>query len=128
MRMKAGADHQANVMGGGDLADAGVGAMRPADFLGLSANAVDPTGDDLTLAGEIVTGSLVRAQAAYTHTTGTASYTLTRVFTTDHDVVIAKVGVFTARVDGILTFQTLLDEPLPMKSGDQLTAVEVITI
>ena len=128
LRTDAGRDLQANLMGGGQLAGAGTGAMRPADYLGITANATAPAAGNTTLAGEIASGSLLRAQATYSHTNGTASYSLTKTFTSDQTVTIAKFGVFNAAAAGVLLFETLLNQVAALVSGDQLAITESVTI
>lgn len=128
VRTNAGRDHQCNVMGGGNIGGAGTGAMRPADYIGVTANNAAPDATNTSLTGEITTGTLARSQAAYAHTTGTASYTLTKTFTSDQSVTINKIGVFNAPTAGIMTFETTLNAPATMVSGDQLAVTETITV
>lgn len=128
MRTNAGRDFQANVMGGGQLAGAGTGAMRPADYIGLTANNTAEAAGSTTLTGEIASGTLIRAQAAYSHTNGTATYTLVKTFTSDQTITINKIGVFNASTGGTLVFETMLNAPGALVSGDQLTVTETVTL
>lgn len=128
LRTNAGRDFQANVMGGGGLAGAGTSAMHPADYIGLTADATAPSAASTTLTGEITSGSLARAQATYAHTNGTATYTLTKTFTSDQTVVIAKLGVSNAVSGGTLVFETLLNAVASLVSGDQLAITETVTL
>lgn len=128
MRTDAGRDHQARVMGDGSAVGAGTGDMRPADYIGLSADLDAPNASDTTLTGEIVAGTLVRAQATYAHTNGTNVYTLTRTFTSDQTVDIAKVGVFNDPTAGTLVFENLLGSAAPLISGDQVAITVTVTL
>lgn len=125
MRTNAGTDFQALVMGG---ASNGTGTSAPANYIGLTANSTAPAAADTTLTGEIASGSLVRAQATYSHTTGAASYTLQKTFTSDQTVVIAKIGVFNAATGGTMVFETLLNATASLVSGDQLTITETVNL
>lgn len=128
LRTNAGRDWQARIMGSGGAGGAGTGAMHPADFIGLTTDATAPNASSTTLTSEIAAGTLTRAQAIFAHTTGTASYTLTWTFTADQPVTIAKLGVFNAVSGGTLVFETMLNAPAPMQSGDQLAITETITL
>jgi hypothetical protein len=62
------------------------------------------------------------------HTNGTASYTLTRNFTSDRNVVAAKIGIFNAVSGGTLCFETMLDATADLKNGDTIQIVETVTL
>lgn len=112
----------------GDTASSGVGAYAPATFIALTANATAPAAASTALTGEIATGTLIRAVATYAHTNGTATYTLTKTFTSDQTVTIAKIGVFNASTIGTLVFETLLNATASLVSGDQLQITETVTL
>lgn len=133
MRTNAGTDHQARVMA--DTASTGTGSYASGTFMALTANATAPAGGDTTLTAEIVTagGGLLRAQAAYAHTNGTNTYTLTKTYTTNGSdslpVTVAKIGVFNASSAGTLTFTTLLSSTATLSAiGDQLTVTQTVTM
>jgi len=126
LRTDAGRDFQAKVMG--DTASTGTGAYASAVYIGLTANSSAPAAGDTTLAGEIASGTLIRAAAIYAHTTGTASYTLTKTFTSDQSVVVAKIGVFNASTTGTMVFESLLNATATLVSGDQLQITETVTL
>lgn len=126
LRTNGGADFQAGVMA--NTASTGTGVYAAANYIGLTANATAPSASDTTLTGEITTGTLARAQAAYAHTTGAASYTLTKTFTSDQSVTIAKIGVFNASTSGTMVFETLLNATATLVSGDQLTITETVSL
>lgn len=126
LRTTAGRDWQARVMGDPDSDASGVYA--PATYIGVSANTNAPSAANTTLPGEISVGTLARAQAAYAHTNGQDSYTLTKVFTSDQPVTLAKAGVFNASSSGTLVFEGLLEEVATMVSGDQIQITVTVTL
>jgi hypothetical protein len=126
VRVNTGTDHQARVMA--DTASTGTGSYAAANYIGLTANTSAAGATDTTLAGEVASGSLARAQAAYAHTTGAASYTLTKTFTSDQTVTIAKIGVFNAATGGTMVFESLLSATASLQSGDQVAITEVVTL
>jgi hypothetical protein len=133
LRTDMGRDFQARVMG--DTASNGTGAYAPGKYIAVTANATAPSTASVTLTGEVVTGTLVRAEATYAHTSGTATYTLTKTFTSDQTIVLAKIGVFNAVGPGgapsaanSLVFETLLNNTSSMVSGDQTQVTETVTL
>jgi hypothetical protein len=127
MRTAAGRDFQADVMGGGALAGAGTGTMRPADYIGLTESATAPADGDTALAGELAAagGGLVRSQAAYSHGAGASTYLLSKTFTTNANdappKTPAKYGVFNAAAAGRMPFSSLIASPPALLAADQLT-------
>lgn len=106
-------------------------------FVALTANATAPSATDTALAGEITTagGGLIKKIAAYAHTTGAASYTLTTTFTANGSdslpVTVAKVGVFDSVVasTGQMLFETALSATATLSaSGDQLTTTHTVSL
>lgn len=126
LRTNAGRDFQARVMG--DTASTGTGVYASGTYIGLTADTATPLSGDTTLTGEVTSGTLARAQAIYAHTNGTASYTLTKTFTSDQSVVIAKIGVFNASSGGTMVFESLLNATATLVSGDQLQITETVTL
>lgn len=133
LRTDAGRDYQARVMG--DTASTGTGAYASGSYIGLTANATAASAASTTLTAEITTGTLARAQATYAHTNGTATYTLTKTFTSDQTVVVAKLGVFNsvgpggaATTSNTIIFETLLNATATMVTGDQLQVTETVTM
>ncbi len=126
MRVNTGTDFQAGVMA--DTSSNGTGAYAAANWMGLTANSSTPLVTDVSLTGEVVSGTLVRAQCAYAHTMGTSSYTLTNTFTSDQSITINKIGIFNASSGGIMVFETLLDAAAVMISGDQILVVETVNL
>lgn len=133
MRTNAGIDHQSRVMGDGSQATAGTAAMRPADFLGVTADATAPAAGDTALTGEITTDGLARAQATYSHSAGVASYLLSKLFTFTRaggvDRTINKMAVFNASSAGSMTFESLVPSPPTLQlNGDTLTINETVNL
>ena len=126
MRTNAGADFQARVMA--DTSSTGTGSYAAANWIGVTANATAPGAGDTTLTGEISSGTLNRAQAVYAHTNGTTTYTLTKTFTSDQSITLAKIGVFNASSAGTMVFETLLNATAVMVSGDQITVTETVSM
>jgi hypothetical protein len=111
-------------------------AAAPAQFnyMCLSASAVAANASNTTLPGEIVTagGGLLRAQAAFAHTNGTNTSTLTKTFTANGSdslpVTIAKIGVLNAVSVGTLGYETLLGTTAVLSlSGDNIAVTHTIT-
>ena len=125
-RTFAGRDWQARVMG--DTASNATGSYASATFIGLTADTTAPSTASTVLTGELTGGTMGRAQATYAHTNGTASYTLTRNFTSDRNVVAAKIGIFNAISGGTLCFETMLDATADLKNGDTIQIVETVTL
>ncbi len=126
MRVNSGRDWQCGIMG--DTASDGTGPYAPANYIGLTADNVAPQATDTTLPNEIVSGSLARAQGTYAHTSGTASYTITKTFTSDQSITVAKVGIFNAPSAGTMVFETMLNVVAVLVSGDQLQVTETVTL
>jgi hypothetical protein len=93
MRTTGGTDLQAAVMCGPSN---GTGAYAPCVYIGFTASSHAPSYSDTVLLNEIATGALVRAQAAYAHSAGTPSLTLSVTMTSDQSIEIQTAGVFNA--------------------------------
>lgn len=112
----------------GDTASTGTGAYAPANWVALSTTDADPADGDTTLAGEITTGALARAQGIYAHTVGSNSYTITKVFVSDQVARVYRAGIFTAASAGTLVWEDRLDSDTPLRPGDTIQVTEVVTI
>ncbi len=130
MLTNAGKDFVASALG-----DRSGSREAAADYIALTANTGSPAAGDTTLTGEITTasGGLIRAQATYAHTGGTATYTLTKTFTANGNdslpVTVAKIGVFNASSSGKMPWETLLSTTATLSAvGDALTITETITV
>lgn len=96
-----------------------------------AASATNTTGAQI---GEIVTagGGLLRAQAAFAHTGGTNTSTLTKTFTCNGSdslpVTVGKIGVFNAVTVGVLGYETVLGTSATLSlSGDNVAITHTIT-
>ena len=126
MRTYSGRDWMARIMG--NPASTGTGDYAPATWIGLTENDDNPVLGDTVLAGEITTGTLARAQATFSHTSGAQTYTLTKVFTSDQEAEPKKIGVFTAATGGHMPFEALIADPEEVHVGDQYQIVETVTM
>jgi hypothetical protein len=129
----------ASSMGGGTASTPGVGGYvitpggAPAACMALSANTSSPVATDTTLAGEITTsgGGLVRRLAAFAHTTGSSSYTLTGTFTANGadalPVAVAKVGTFASMVSGRMAFEATIATANFAASGDVMVVTTTVS-
>jgi hypothetical protein len=111
-------------------------AAQPASFnyMALTASTTAPAVGDTTLAGEIVTTGLARAQCTYTHTAGTNTSTLTHTFTAvaadvaGGSVVVAQIGVFNAASGGTLGYHTAMVSTATITAaGDNVQNTETVT-
>jgi hypothetical protein len=126
MRTNGGADWQSGIMG--NSASNGTGTYAPACYIAVTADTATPVATDTTLAGEVISGTLIRAVAIYAHTVGSTSYTLSLTLTSDQTIVLNKIGVFTASTGGVMVFETVLNSPVSMISGDQVLIVETVNV
>jgi hypothetical protein len=130
MKTNAGNDWQASIMGNSAATGAGTGTQRPADYIALTTDATAPAAGDTTLASELTANGLQRQQATYAHTTGAATYTLSKTFTSTDPTArtINKIAVFNAAAAGTMVFETLLPSPPTLVSGDTLTITETVNL
>lgn len=126
MRTNGGRDLTARVLG--DTSSDGTGQYAAANWIGLTTNSDPPDAGNTALVGEITVGTLARAQGVFSHTNGTNSYTITKVFTSDQSVTLSKGGIFNASSGGTMAFETLLSSAAIMESGDQLQNTQTVTL
>jgi hypothetical protein len=106
----------------------------PARAIALSTNATAPAATDTALANELSTGGggLNRAKATYSHTIGTAAYTLSNTWTANSSDgpsnQIQKIGVFNTLVSvaGTLVFESAVTSPPTLVSGDTIQITETV--
>ena len=104
---------------------------QPAFWMAITENAVAPAAADTVLTGELTLSTLARAVATYGHTTGAASYTLSKQFQNPDATarVINKMGNFNSgpAVGGRLVFETLVPSPPTLASAsDTVTLTDTI--
>jgi hypothetical protein len=126
LRTTAGRDYQAGILG--NPSSTGTGAFASASYIGLSADLTAPAAADTTLVGEVISGTLVRAQGSYGHTTGAASYTVSKLFVSDQHIVVNKIGLFNGATGGAPFIETVLSAQAVLNSGDQLQIVSTVTL
>lgn len=127
LRTTGGADWQANVMG--------TTGSQPASgtWIAASNDATSPAAGDCaagsatcTLTSEIVSNGLSRKQATYSHTNGTASYTLQATFTATGTQAVQKFGLFNASSSGTMIFEGTITQ-ITLNNTDTLTVSWTVT-
>lgn len=126
LRHRAGRDWMCRIMG--DPIASGAGSYAPATWMGFSADATPPDIDDLVLVGEITEGTLARTQGIYSHTNGTAAYTLTKTVQFDQTTTLQKMALFLGPTGGSPMFSTMLDAPDPGVPGDRTQITYTATL
>jgi hypothetical protein len=103
----------------------------PGRYMALTQDAAAAAATDTALTGEITTGGCARTLAAYAHTLGAATYTLTKAFSvTATFAAIHKMAIFLVGtgVAGPMLFETVLNADASVVNGDTLTVTETVTI
>lgn len=102
----------------------------PAAYMALTENSTAPAASDTALTGELTAGGLNRSLATYAHTSGAASYTLTKTWTSSDGTnrTINKYGVFNALTGGIMVFESAVNVPPTLISGDQITLTATVNL
>jgi hypothetical protein len=126
LRTTVGRDYQAGIMG--NPSSNGSGAYASASYIGVTADTTAPAAGDTILPGEIISGTLIRAQGAFGHTTGASSYTLSKLFVSDQSITIYKIGIFNSATGGSPFIETVLSATAVLNSGDQLQVVSTVTL
>lgn len=99
-----------------------------ANYIALSSDTGSPSSSDTTLASEITTNGLARAQGTYSHTAGTNTFTVSKQFTATGTVTgVQKTGLFTASSAGTMMAENTFTSA-NLISGDQLTVTWTITV
>lgn len=119
LRTTAGGDWQASVMGNTSAPPA------TANYIALSNDATAPSAADTSVAAEIVSNGLSRAQGVYAHTNGTASYTIQKVFNATGTQASQKTGLLNASSVGTLVFENTYTQ-VTVNNGDTLTVTWTI--
>lgn len=119
LRTTAGGDWQASVMGNTSAPPA------TGNYIALSNDATAPAAGDTTVASEIASNGLSRAQGTYAHTNGTAAYTIQKVFTATGTQASQKTGLLNASSAGTLIFENTYTA-VTVNSGDTLTVTWTI--
>lgn len=114
LRTTAGGDWQASVMGNTSAPPATM------NYIAVTNDSGAPAAGDTTLASEITTNGLARAQCAYAHTAGTAAFTCQKVFTATGTQASQKTGLFNASSAGTMGFENTYTA-VTVNNGDTLT-------
>lgn len=125
-------DHNLITNAGLDFISAQIGSTSTgsngANYIALSSDTTAPAATDTTLSGEISGSGLDRAQGTYSHTAGTNTFTVQKIFTASGTVsAIQKTGLFTASSGGTMMAENTFSS-VNLISGDQLTLTWTITI
>jgi hypothetical protein len=125
-------DHNLITNAGKDFISAQIGSTSPgangANYIALSDDSGAPAATDTTLTGELAGNGLDRAQGTYSHTAGTNTFTVQKVFTASGTVsAIQKTGLFSASSGGTMMAENTFSS-VNLISGDQLTVTWTITI
>jgi hypothetical protein len=100
-------------------------------YMALTQDAAAAAATDTALASEITTGGCARALAAYAHTLGQSTYTLTKAFSvTSTFAAIHKMAIFMVGtgVAGPMLYESVLNADASVVNGDSLTITETVTI
>lgn len=99
------------------------------NYIAVSANAATPADGDTTLAGEITTGGLARAQGTVSHTAGTNKTTILKIFTASAAHTAVRLGaLFTASSSGTMLHEAVFATSATLAINDQLQINWTITL
>lgn len=113
LRTNAGSDAQSSQMANTSTQAAAC------NYIALTNDGTAPNVADTTLASEISSNGLSRAQGAYAHTSSTSAFTVTKTFTATGTQSAQKAGLFNASSVGTLCFETAFT-PVSLVSTDTL--------
>jgi hypothetical protein len=119
LRTNAGADAQASQMGNTATQAASC------NYIALTNDSGAPAATDTTVASEIAANGLSRAQGTYAHTTGTAVFTVQKVFSATGTQASQKTGLLNASSSGTLCFEAAYTA-VTVNNGDTLTVTWTI--
>jgi len=132
-RTNSGAQWQATAMSG----VAGTTSNGPATFVALSSAVITPAAADTTLSGEITSGQnsgLARAQGtagSYTAPASlgaSASYQITKTFTSAGTTTVNSAALFDAASGGNLFVEAVLSPAATLASGDSIALTWSVNI
>ena len=108
----------------------GTASVAPYDYIGLTANATDPTTSSTALTAEITSGGLSRAQATtITHTDGSNRTDLSKEFTaTAAHTNIHTAGLFSGATGGVMAHAAAFTNTVTLQNNDTLTVEWQITL
>ena len=122
-----GKDMIAKMVSGGSGSGTGLNP-NGANYIALTTDSTAPSATDTSLASEISTNGLQRAQGAWSHTNGTNPFTVSKTFTASGSfTAVQKAGLFNAASGGgMLAANTF--SSVNLISGDQITITWTITV
>lgn len=102
----------------------GTASTSTAQYIALSTDSTAPNANDTTLAGEITSQGLERAQGTAT-SGGTGQITISKTFTmtsgNQTSFTINKAGLFDSSSGGTLVAVALISNPPTLQAGDSIT-------
>lgn len=99
----------------------------PIMWLALTADSAAPAAGDTTLATELAANGFSRAFGTYSHTGGTASFSLAKTFTcSGGSTTINKEAVFLGQNGSTMPFESAEPSPPTLISGD--TLAQTVTV
>lgn len=103
---------------------------RGGGYIAVTTDTAAASASDTTLASEITTGGLGRADATTnTHTTGTNTTTLAKTFTASAThTAVHKSGTFDASSSGVMYHEAVFGSDATLVSGDTLTVTWTLTL
>jgi hypothetical protein len=108
-------------------ASSGLGT-NGANYIALTTTAVTPAADHTSLAGEITSGGLARAQGNFTHTAGQNTFAIAKTFTASQSFTnVQGAGLFTASTGGIMMAENNFTA-VNLANNDKLTITWTITL
>lgn len=104
-------------------------AAQPAacNYIAVTNTAITPGAGDTTLSGEIASNGLTRTQGTYSHTNGTQTYTVSKVFTATGTQASQATGLFNASSVGTMCYEATYTQ-VTVNSGDTLTVTWTVTL
>lgn len=110
----------------------GAGGPPSVRFMGLTTDSGAASASDTALASEITTNGANRQLAAYAHTYGNSTFTLTKAYSiTGTITAIHKGGLFPHNSQtgvGPVVFETVLNQDATVGNGDTLTVTWTVTL
>ena len=101
-------------------------------YMAITGTNITPAATDTSLSGELTTNGLGRKAAAYAHTTGANTYTLTATYTYTGSTTqnIYAIGTFTTPVasSGIMLHETATTLATVNANGDAVTYTQTVTM
>lgn len=101
-------------------------------YMAITGTNITPAATDTALSGELTTNGLGRKAAAYAHTTGANTYTLTATFTYTGSTTqnIFAMGTFNTPVasSGIMFHETAFTQATVNANGDAVTVTQTVTM